>query len=92
MDDTELYTKLLGIPPPWRVTRVTVGLAAERIDVSLEEAAGMRFPCATCTAPALVYDHTAASARRTCTRPPRTACPMVCKAASGGFFYGCLTS
>ncbi len=28
MDDTELYTKLLGITPPWRVTRVTVDMAA----------------------------------------------------------------
>jgi hypothetical protein len=33
MDDTELFTKLLGIQPPWRVTRVTVDMAAERIDV-----------------------------------------------------------
>src|SRR3990170_2432034 len=28
MEDTALYTLLLGIQPPWRVTRVEVGLAA----------------------------------------------------------------
>jgi hypothetical protein len=60
MDDTELFTKLLGIQPPWRVTRVTVDMAAERIDVWVEEAPGTQFPGATCQRSASLYDHTAA--------------------------------
>ena len=46
MEDTELFTKLLGIQPPWRVTRVQVTMAAERIDVWVEEMPGTQFPCA----------------------------------------------
>src|SRR3970282_24847 len=58
MEDTALYTLLLGIQPPWRVTRVEVALAAERIDVWVEEAPGTLFPCAVCAPPAPV-DHAA---------------------------------
>lgn len=60
MDDTQLFTKLLGIAPPWRVTRVSVNMAAERVDVWVEEAPGTKFPCPTCAQPATVYDHTPA--------------------------------
>ena len=86
MDDTELYTKLLGITPPWRVTRVTVNMAAERIDVWVEEAPGTKFHCAGCGAARAVYDHTEEQAWRhldTCqcqtyvhARLPRTSCPV----------------
>ncbi len=48
MDDTELYSKLLGITPPWSVTRVVVDMAAERIDVWVAEAPGTKFRCAGC--------------------------------------------
>jgi transposase len=58
MDDTELYAKLLGIDAPWRVTRVTVNVPAERIDVWVEETAGTTFPCPRCRTVAAVYDHT----------------------------------
>ena len=85
MDDTELYTKLLGITSPWRVTRVTVNLPAERIDVWVEEAPGTKFHCAGCGTPRAVYDHTEEQAWRhldTCqcqtyvhARLPRTTCP-----------------
>jgi transposase len=86
MDDTELFTKLLGIAPPWRVAQVTVNLGAERVDVWVEEAPGTKFPCAACQAPAPVYDHTPEQVWRhldTCqcqtyvhARLPRTACPV----------------
>ncbi len=85
MEDTELFTKLLGLQPPWRVTRVQVRLAAERIDVWVEEAPGSKFPCAGCATPAPVYDHTEEQLWRhldTCqcqtyvhARLPRTTCP-----------------
>lgn len=86
MDDTELYTTLLGIQAPWRVTRVSVNMAAERVDVWVEEAPGTKLPCATCREPAPVYDHTPEQLWRhldTCqcqtylhARLPRTACPV----------------
>ena len=85
MDDIELYTQLLGITPPWRVTRVTVDMAAERIDVWVEEAPGTKFRCAGCGQPRPVYDHTAEQVWQhldTCQcgtyvhgRLPRTSCP-----------------
>ena len=84
MDDTELFAKLLRIAPPWRVTRVSVDVAAERVEVWVEEIPGAKFPWAVCRAPAPVSDHTPAPAWRpldTCecqtyvhARLPRTAC------------------
>ena len=85
MDDTELYAKLLGIATPWRVTRVTVNVPAERIDLWVEETAGTKFPCPTCQGAATVYDHTPEQVWRhldTCqcrtyvhARLPRITCP-----------------
>lgn len=86
MEDTELYTMLLGIKPPWRVTKVRVNMPAERIDVWVEEAPGTKCPCVTCKRPPPVYDHTAEQVWRhldTCqcqtyvhARLPRTTCPV----------------
>ncbi len=56
MDDTELFAKLLRIAPPWRVTRVSVDVGGERVDVWVEEMPGTKFACAVCRAPAPVYD------------------------------------
>lgn len=85
MDDTQLFTQLLGITPPWRVTQVTVNMAAERIDVWVEETPGTKFRCAGCGEPVPVYDHTPEQVWRhldTCqcqtyvhARLPRTSCP-----------------
>jgi len=58
MDDTQLFTKLLGIAPPWRAMKVTVNMAAERIDVWADEAPGTKVYYIGCGAPAPVYDHT----------------------------------
>ncbi len=86
MEDTELYTMLLGITSPWRVTKVMVNMPAERIDVWVEEAPGTTFSCAVCAKPAPVYDHTEEQVWRhldTCqcqtflhARLPRTNCPV----------------
>ena len=59
MEDTRLYARLLGIDFPWRISRVQVDMASERIDVWVEEASGARFSCAACRQDAPVYDHTA---------------------------------
>lgn len=86
MDDTELFAKRLGITAPWRVTRVSVNVPAEQIDVWVEEAADTMVPCPTCREPVSVYDHTAEQGWRhldTCqcrtyvhARLPRTTCPV----------------
>ena len=56
MDDTELFAKPLRIAPPWRETRLSVDMAAERVDLGVEETPGTKSPCAVCRAPAPVYD------------------------------------
>ncbi len=33
MEDTRLYAMLLGIDFPWRISKVQVDMASERIDV-----------------------------------------------------------
>jgi len=37
MEDTRLYAMLLGIDFPWRISRVQVDMASERIDVWLRK-------------------------------------------------------
>ena len=85
MEDTRLYAMLLGIDFPWRISRVQVDMASERIDVWVEEAAGARFSCAACRQDAPVYDHMSEQVWRhldTCqcrtyvhAALPRTNCP-----------------
>ena len=86
MEDTELYTMLLGIRPPWRVTKVLVDMTVERVEVWVEETPGMKFTCGVCENVAPVYDHTEEQVWRhldTCqcqtflhARLPRTNCPV----------------
>jgi transposase len=85
MEDIELYAILLGIKTPWRVTKVQVDMAAERVDVWVEESPGTKFPCAECRELRPVYDHADEQEWRhmdTCqcqtflhARLPRTKCP-----------------
>jgi len=85
MEDRQLYARLLGIEFPWLISKVQVDMAAERIDVWVEEASGVRFACAICQCDAPVYDHTEEQVWRhldTCqcrtyvhARLPRTKCP-----------------
>jgi len=85
MEDTRLYAMLLGIDFPWRISRVHVDMASERIDVWVEEAAGAQFSCAVCQQDAPVYDHASEQVWRhldTCqcrtyihAGLPRTNCP-----------------
>jgi len=57
MKDTELYAALLKLHHPWRVREVKLDLAAERIDVWLEHAEGVKWACPECGKTAPVYDH-----------------------------------
>ena len=86
MEDRQLYAKLLGMEFPWLISKVQVDMVAERIDVWVEEAAGVRFACASCQRDAPVYDHTEEQVWRhldTCqcrtyvhASLPRTKCPL----------------
>ena len=86
MEDTQLYAMLLGIKFPWKINRVHVDMASNRIDVWIEEAPGTKLPCAVCTQEAPVYDHAEEQVWRhldTCqcqtyvhARLPRTTCSV----------------
>lgn len=85
MEDTLLYTMLLGIKQPWRVTKVKVDMALGRVDVWIEEVTGTKFLCAVCKQESPVHDHMEEQVWRhldTCqlqtfvhARLPRTKCP-----------------
>jgi len=85
MEDTRLYAMLLGLDFPWRINKVQVDMASERIDVWVEEVASARFSCAVCQQAAPVYDHASEQVWRhldTCqcrtyvhAGLPRTNCP-----------------
>lgn len=86
MDLASFYQRLIGPPVPWRVCRVEVDDAGQRVDVWLEHAPGWVFACPACGAPLSVYDHTPERAWRhldTCEYQtwlhaalPRVACPQ----------------
>ncbi len=85
MKDTELYAALLGLRPPWRIREVRLDVAAERVDVWIEEAAGAKWGCPECGRTVALYDHAEERAWRhldTChcqtylhARLPRVQCP-----------------
>jgi len=58
MQDTELYTALLGLRSPWRVREVRLDLAADRVDVWVEEIAAATWKCPECGKKASLHDHT----------------------------------
>lgn len=57
MQDTALFTQLLGLTPPWRVTELTPDLDNQKITVKIEWPKGEKGPCPECAAPCQVYDH-----------------------------------
>jgi len=85
MRDVELYRHLLGMEPPWTVTRVELGLKEQRIDVWVGHGEGLRWPCPECGVELALYDHSEEREWRhldSCqfktylhARPPRVQCP-----------------
>lgn len=57
MQDRELYRRILGIESPWQVERVELNLNAGEIDVYLEHAPDVNWPCPECSTPSPLYDH-----------------------------------
>jgi transposase len=57
LEDTEFYGQLLGLPDPWRVRKVALDIGANRVDIWVEEAAGIKWNCPECGKGAPLYDH-----------------------------------
>jgi transposase len=57
MDDRTLYATILGVAPPWDVTRVELDDAAKAVHVWLEERAGTSFACPECQTISPLHDH-----------------------------------
>lgn len=58
MQDTELYTQLLGITPPWKVIEVDLNLAEKEVRVRVEwDPSVGRLSCPVCRQPCPGYDH-----------------------------------
>jgi len=85
MQDTELYRQLLGLEPPWEVTRVELAVKDKRVDVWADHRSGVRLACPECARELPVYDHAEERSWRHLdslqfltylhARPPRVRCP-----------------
>jgi transposase len=56
MTDTELYTQILGLTPPWQVCDVTLDPEARSVRVRVEPTADAQWRCPECQQPAPGYD------------------------------------
>lgn len=85
MRDVELYRHLLGLEPPWEVSRVDLSVAEGRVDVWADHPKRTRWACPECARELSTYDHAEERAWRhldSCqfltylhARPPRVECP-----------------
>ncbi len=85
MDEKALFTKILGITPPWFIKEVKVDENRERIDIFVDHEPGIRVRCPECEKFYGMYDHAPERVYRhldTCqmqtyihVRPPRVNCP-----------------
>jgi transposase len=57
MQDIALFAQLLGLTPPWKVTKLTPDLTARTITIRIEWPQGEQGPCPDCQAMCSVYDH-----------------------------------
>jgi transposase len=85
MDDKALYTKILGIKPPWFIAKVAVKEKQNRIDIWVDHEADIRVRSPACGKYSGFYDHSPERVYRhldTCqmstfihVRLPRVNCP-----------------
>ncbi len=57
MRDTELYQQVLGLTEPWSVERVELDVSGRQVNVWVEHAAGVSWPCPQCRTALATYDH-----------------------------------
>ena len=58
MQDRELYQEILGLKSPWAVSKVSLDVSRQQVDVYVEHPAGTKFCCPECTESLPCYDHT----------------------------------
>ena len=85
MQDTDLYSHILGLEEPWFVGNVELNVEAQRVDIWVEHGSGIRWPCPTCERKLATRDHAEERVWRhldTCqfktflhARVPRIECP-----------------
>lgn len=85
MDDKLLFTKILGLRPPWFIKQVVVDDKAQRVDIYVDHEPDIRVRCPVCDTFHGLYDHAPERVYRhlnTCqmqtyihVRPPRVNCP-----------------
>ncbi len=85
MDDKRIFTKILGLNPPWFIKDIIVDEDDDRIDIYLGHEKGIRVRCPECECFYGVYDHAPERVYRhldTChmqtfihVRLPRVNCP-----------------
>jgi transposase len=85
MDDKLLFTKILGLRPPWFIQKVVVDDKAQRVDIYVDHERDIRVRCPVCDELYGLYDHAPERVYRhlnTCqmqtyihVRPPRVNCP-----------------
>ena len=86
MDDKLLFSKILGIRPPWFIQKVVVNDSEQRLDIYVDHEPGIRVRCPECDEFYGLYDHAPERVYRhlnTCqmetyihVRPPRVNCPL----------------
>jgi transposase len=85
MDDKLLFTKILGLRPPWFIQKVMVDDQAQRVEIYVDHEPDIRVRCPVCNTLYGLYDHAPERVYRhlnTCqmqtyihVRPPRVNCP-----------------
>lgn len=86
MQDRDLYAKIIGIERPWYVSEVELRLKDGEVDIFIEHAADIQWPCPQCGVACTLYDHQPVRRWRhldTCqyrtiihASPPRIDCPQ----------------
>jgi transposase len=57
VQDADLWSRLLGLEPPWSVERIELHVREEKVDVYLAHADGALWPCPECGQKLPAYDH-----------------------------------
>jgi transposase len=57
MDDKKLFTKILGLKPPWFITKVVFNESEQRIDIYVDHESHIQIRCPECEKFFGTYDH-----------------------------------
>jgi transposase len=58
MQDTAFFSQVLGITPPWFISKVILNKETQRVEIYVDHSAGFAFPCPECQKLCSIYDHT----------------------------------